>query len=501
MSLALVVSPTDSPALPCPSRVLVIGRHAGKANSNICGEYLHQCFLNGRPAYRKQGSPTVIRYCSLWMRWVIDSNGFGEGADCLAFAFETHSLSHPAHVELVWNVWEPTAGAHVVDMEVACIDAPSTITLVGRCPGRTANAANGRYEVSAVMHGRPLYVHSRGDLLIRYDIGMHRWLLCEGAIASSGAFAFADAAMSSHPGCLHLEWQFWEPSLKNWVPDPFTRTVVAPQLLHVIGRAHQAESSAMNGVYHLAGIQDGRPLYVKPGSQTLIRYSAASDRWLIDFDGLAEPSLLSRLYSLVFTRGDAQRSEHCAAHAESCGTQHPGDLSLHWHVWESKLGRHVVDSNVLVTTAPASFTVTGRDLRRENSEVNGEYTLAGTHCRRPIYQKPGSRTCICFWQQLGRWLIVPDSLSLYSAAAQGCVAWAESTSEAEHPGQASSGWHVYESTRGCYILDAFVTVSSRPVQCHKASESQRQVAKQGALPFDQWQGIGSSVRHAANFGA
>ena len=85
----------------------------------------------------------------------------------------------------------------------------------------------------------------------------------------------------------------------------------SPTLLHVIGRAWGAENARINGTYRLVGAHEGRPVYAKPGTHSVIRYSAKSDRWLIDCDGLQEPSIVSRLYQWVLNGAASAAGEIC----------------------------------------------------------------------------------------------------------------------------------------------------------------------------------------------
>eukprot|EP00913_Durusdinium_trenchii_P025880 g24286.t1 len=153
----------------CFPRVLhIFGRSSGRENSDIVGEYVQRGAVYGRPIYRQQGSTTVIRYWPPSRRWLIDREGLRESDVCVAFAAESLDLPHPAHPELIWCVWQSTAQAHVPDTEVIAVSGPRCVTIVGRAGGREKDLVNGQYHFSNVVHGRPMYIHSRGDLGLRY---------------------------------------------------------------------------------------------------------------------------------------------------------------------------------------------------------------------------------------------------------------------------------------------------------------------------------------------
>lgn len=437
-----------------PSMLRIFGRSTGRENSDIVGEYIQIGAAHGRPVYRQQGSTTVIRYWPPQKRWVIDREGLRESDVCVAFAAESLDWPHPAYPHLIWSVWETTAQAHVSDTQVIAISAPGCVTIVGRDEGRENNFVNGQYSFSTVCHGRPTYFHSRGDLCIRYVEEEHCWIIAVLGQDSSCCIAYAEASTFEHPGHIELDWVFWEPVHGRFCLDPRTRAVVAPTTVRVIGRPLQAENARINGSYILAGIMEGRPAYVQPGTRNLIRYSCRTDRWLLDPDGLMEPSLASRLYYWIF-RGDLNAAgERCAAFSDAGGSAHPGMSKLEWFVWESRCSRFLLDPQVRCTTAPLSIQVAGRAFSRENQFMNGEYLLAGTDLGRVFYQKLGTHTVIRFWPQRSRWLI--DGMGLQRTDA--CSAFADCLPDSEFPGDVCSVWYVYESTRGCHFSDAAIAV-------------------------------------------
>ena len=68
-------------------------------------------------------------------RWVIDREGLRESDTCVAFADDV-GCDHPANMELIWHVWESAAFGHLPDAEVAAVDSPATLSLVGRSSQR-----------------------------------------------------------------------------------------------------------------------------------------------------------------------------------------------------------------------------------------------------------------------------------------------------------------------------------------------------------------------------
>lgn len=439
-----------------PPRVLhVVGRHGARENSDLCGEYLLEGIHGGRAAYRKKGAATAIRFAPQVGRWVIDRQGFRDSDVVVAYADNSLNSDHPGRPELIWHIWEPRAQAHVADAEVAALDAPAMISLVGRARQLENFAACGEYQIYAVHHGRPMYKQKNGDVVLRYHSPEGRWLVSGFGAKGNVCSAFADGTGASHPGFAELQWNFWESKRNAFVTDPATRTLASPALLHIIGRAPDAENGAICGTYHLAGAQEGRPMYVQPGTQKVIRYSSKSDRWLIDCDGLQEPSLMSKLYQWILSGDASAASERCSAFAPARGTLHPGTSALEWQVWEARAARHTFDPLVRGTTASLAVRVTGRESQRENGDIVGEYVLAGTHGGRPAYVKSGTRIALRFWAPARRWVIDREGLR----NSDHCVAYADDPGESEHP-CIPGPWYVYESSRGCHLADTMVTVSS-----------------------------------------
>lgn len=437
----------DAPGAAPPRSLHLVGRAAARENGDICGEYVYAGLHHSRACYQKRGSATVIRYWPPMCRWVIDREGLRESDTCVAFADDV-GCDHPANMELIWHVWESAACGHLPDAEVAAVDSPATLSLVGRSSQRENHSINGEYELAAVHHGRPAYRQRNGEAVMRYHRPEKRWLIGAADARGNVCSAFAEGANALFPGAPGLHWHFWEAQRCSWLPDASVRTFDSPTLLHVIGRAGGAENARINGTYRLVGAHEGRPVYAKPGTHSVIKYSAKSDRWLVDCDGLQEPSLVSRLYQWALSGDASAAGEKCSAFAEAGGSPHPGSGALQWQVWESRAGRHKPDPAVRATTAPLALQVYGRDASRENGDISGEYLLVGAHNGRPAYLKSGTTHAIRFWPPMCRWVIDREGLR----NADTCVAFVDDPAEAEHPAGAGP-WHVFESSRGRHLPD------------------------------------------------
>ncbi|CAK0847695.1 unnamed protein product [Prorocentrum cordatum] len=321
---------SEGDAASCPRSMHVVGRSAGQENHDICGEYVHVGQHHGFAVYQKLGSATAIRYLRSMHRWVIDRAGVRESDVCVAWANDSVGSIHPARADLIWHVWDVTSQVHVMDANVVTFSAPAKITLVGRAANRENASANGEYTLAGVCHSRPLYQHRNGTAVLRFHSDEGRWLLSSVYDSGNVCCAFAEGDSMPHPGFPELQWHFWEPQVGKFSPDPATRTLTAPRMLHVMGRSAESGNARICGTYYLAGAWEGRSLYVQPGTQTVIRYSGKTDRWLIDCEGLAEPSLMSKLYHWILTGDTSAASERCTAHSQACGTQHPGFCDLQW---------------------------------------------------------------------------------------------------------------------------------------------------------------------------
>uniref|UniRef100_A0A7S4TAI7 Uncharacterized protein n=1 Tax=Alexandrium monilatum TaxID=311494 RepID=A0A7S4TAI7_9DINO len=445
-------------APPPPRTVRVLGRSKAQENSDICGEYALAGVHLGSAVYQKAGSSAAIRYWQPMRRWVIDREGIRESEVCVAYADDLEGLGHPAHAQLIWNVWDATAQAHLADPAVTVSDAPAVLSFVGRSVGCENSSAAGEYDLLEMCHGRPAYRHRGGPTVIRYHAPEDRWLLS--AVAESGnvCSAFAEAMGTPHPGFPELQWHFWEGKKNAFVLDPAVAALSAPALLHVVGRSPEAENARICGTYRLAGVYDGRPVYMRPDTRAVIRYAAKHNWWLIDCDGCAEPTLSSKLYQWILCGDAGAARDRCAAYCEALSSDHPGYSNLEWKVWDTRSGRHNADLWVRATTAPLMLRVSGRSAVRENGDIDGDYVLAGTHLGRPAYRRPGSSFAIRYWPAMRRWLIDREGLR----NADTCVAYAEGPAGAEHPASSGFQWFVYETSRGRHLADPSVTVSVPP---------------------------------------
>jgi len=438
-----------------PRALHVVGRTQDE-NHDICGEYYLIGTHLGRAAYVMQGSGAAIRFWPPMRRWVIDRHGLRDSDVCVAYADEQCSMDHPASDQpLIWHVWDSMRQAHVVDSGVMVIDAPTELTLVGRAFDNGKSNLQGSYNLVGVHHGRPLY-HSPTHL-IRYDNFESRWFVCEaGQMTSTCVCAYADGPHSQNPGDLSLMWNFWDIGQNKHVPNPTMKVMDAPPVVHVIGRRGDAENRRINGTYHLACAHDSRPLYVQPETSSTIYYCPKQDRWMIDCNDQAEEGLMSH-FSNWLIKGDWS-AQRCTAFAEAMGTTDPCSFQLDWHIFDSRSGRHLQDPDVRVTAAPIAVTFLGRELHRDNAEVNGNYLICGTHQGFPCYQKDECLDLFIAHASADRWMITRDL-----TRADNCLAYADSPVEVGHPVTTGMIWHVFEQTRGCFLPDQMlgVVVSAR----------------------------------------
>merc|ERR1719409_2550081 len=98
-------------------------------------------------------------------------------------------------------------------------------------------------------------------------------------------------------------------------------------MVEVYGRHPLKENAEVNGSYRLLGMHEGRPAYIKVGSNVVIRYLQEEDRWLLNTEGLLAGSTAN-------------------AFANANGTEHPGVTELQWHVWEEMEACHVLDTDI-----------------------------------------------------------------------------------------------------------------------------------------------------------
>jgi len=469
-------------SLAFPTTIRIVGRAANQENADICGEYVQKGMMHGRPVYGQEGNATVIRYLPTRRRWLIDRSGSHDGEVCVAFAADTKQFAHPGHTELIWSVFSAFTQTFEVDAQVISVAAPRSVTFLGRQQGRESEQVNGSYELFGVCHGRPSYLHSSGDFMIKYQKEGQYWMITAPNEAYGTCFAFAqDDGLNEHPGNADLMWSFFEPQMGAFLLDSAARMLIAPAKLTVMGRCSQMENDRVNGCYYLAGVIESKPVYVKPGTHHLIRFSARNgqNKWLIDVQGLAEPSVLSRLYYWILRGDPGAATESCAAFALAGDTDHPGYAVLEWQVWESSRRAFVLDPSVRTTIAPVSLQVCGRAEGRENSIINGEYVLVGSHNGRPAYMKRGSQIALRFWPPRSRWIIDNEGLRNTDA----CTAYLPCSLHSEHPGDACSVWHVYETARGDHLQDpsVFVATSTREGAIDEASagiDAEQQLVQQ-----------------------
>jgi len=439
----------------CPRSVRLIGRSPTKENSDICGEYIQAGEHLGRVVYVSHKTGMAIRWWQARERWVIDREGVRQSDVCVAYAAGADTV-HPADPQLLWHVWDSLTMAHVPDVDIISTDAPASLSFLGRGLNRENNVVNGEYDLVGAYHGLPAYLHRNGRIAIRFNAHERRWLLSQVDDTGNMCSAFTEAGCSRHPGEASLDWHFWELERRAFVPDPLAKAVVAPGMLHIVGRLLQAENARINGTYYLAGVKDKRPLYVKPGTHGVIRYSAKHDWWLIDCDGLEKPSIMTRLFHWILSGDSSAATDRCSAFAEARGTADPCHVDLEWHVWETRRGSHISDPCVRATIAPTMVQVRGRDAGRENGDITGDYEIAGTHLGRPAYQKRGSRMAIRYWPPMQRWVIDREGMRTTDT----CVAFADCPAT-EHPA-CDLVWHVYETARGCHLADLSVKIREAP---------------------------------------
>lgn len=432
-----------APAEP-PRVVTLVGRRRDRENQDLCGEY-HRisvpALVHGRPAYRMPGARTVIRYWPAADRWLVDRDGLREGDSCSAFS-EQAGAQHPAREDLLWRVWETPQQAFETDPDLAATAAPPAVQVVSRQPGSAQlgsdGALCGQYRLRAVRGGRAAYVMrgsgcTPGGCSIRFDPKSDRWLLDDHPEfrGADECVAYAEAWGSPSPGTPGLVWYSRDAATGRFAACGLV-SMVAPPAVELVGRSMAKENVIMNGTYHLFGLHEGRPGYMKAdGSGHAIRYWPKEERWLVDFDGF-------------------QDRDVCNAYAEAlAGCDHPAAPGTVWHVWESALGRHVADQSVCVASAPHWVRVSGRGAAKENSAINGEYALAAVVEGKAAYRKKGADHVLRYWPSEDRWII-----DLESGLLGGDIANAYADAKgADVPGSAVLLWHVWETAQGRHVAD------------------------------------------------
>lgn len=423
----------------CPVVVHVVGRATSRENADLIGEYRKVGIHHGRPAYRKPGTRTVIRYWSVADRWLIDREGLQESDICNAYA-EQGGARHPAVEELVWRVWESSHRCHVRDPELLVTAVPLQIQIVGRASGKENCDLNGEYKLIGLHQGRVAYIKEDKGHAIRYWAIGDRWLIdLEGLRDIDTCNGYTDARGTLHPGNPAFTWHVWDSTRGRHILDSCLQSLTAPRVIELVGREHPKENAAMCGTFHLVGMHAGRPAYVKAdGSRHAIRYWPREDRWLIDLDGL-------------------QNSDCCNGYAEAHGGfEHPGDGQLMWHIWETSRGRHLADPAVRTLVAPHTVVVSGRDPYKENCGMNGEYHIIGLIEGRPAYQQPETDYTVRYWPSEDRWLIDLEN-SIHGGDVANAYADARG---AEHPGNTDLLWYIWETSRGRHVSDEDVLLQA-----------------------------------------
>eukprot|EP00929_Paragymnodinium_shiwhaense_P071345 TRINITY_DN36282_c0_g2_i7.p1 TRINITY_DN36282_c0_g2~~TRINITY_DN36282_c0_g2_i7.p1 ORF type:complete len:474 (-),score=78.66 TRINITY_DN36282_c0_g2_i7:300-1721(-) len=431
-----------------PSMLHVFGRDQSSNNSDCCGEYRLHGLHEGRAIYRRSGNEMSIYFHTVSCRWVIDRAGISGGDVCVAFADDPAGGSHPCRADLVWNVWDETTGRFERDDMFCVLDSPPVVSIFGRSHGQENVSLIGTYDLIGVHHGKPMYRQRDGPFVIRFEAH-------QGEANNFAAFADVVPGAEQHPGCLELVWNIFDARRNGFSADLQTRALPVPGCVHLIGSHEDGRLGDLFGSYILAGTHDGAGLFVRPGTTSAIRYSARFDRWLLDLEALAQPSLMSRLYQWAFSGGSAD--DRCVAYATGCGERHPGCITLDWHVFDQRAGRHVPAPGVRSTSAPLTISVYGRQLPAPNAAMCGEYVLAGTCMGHAAYSKAGSSMAVVYNATNNYWTISTRGLAFTDE----CVAYTRYALTAEHPVGAGP-WNVYDAGRGTYSLDHNIGITEPP---------------------------------------
>lgn len=381
----------------------------------------------------------------------MDRGGVRDSNVCVGFAFQIQGCAHPACDDLAWHIWDAAQQKHVADERVFATDAPDVLAFIGRRCERENAMVNGKYELRGMGNGRPIYKHVTGALVIWCDVENRRWVISDPSdVGMSNSMAFADDFDLRKPDA-NLQWKFWEPQSSDFIVDPNAGLVDAPDVVHILGRDLSMEVARINGTYHLAGVNDGRPMYVQPGTQGVIRYSPRNDKWLIDLHGLAHPSLLNRLYQWVLTGDGEDAKDKCSAWAKANSCNHPGQLDLKWNVWESTLGKFIQDEHVMATSAPMTVQVNRRQRGGDNYDIVGEYHFDGIFSQLPFYRKRDTQICLYF-SSTGRWVV--DAKGIGDTGV--CVAFVDGKSG--DPTRTHAPWNIFNSERGAFLPDMHMSV-------------------------------------------
>ncbi|CAK9039478.1 unnamed protein product [Durusdinium trenchii] len=267
-----------TPSMAVPASLRLLGRAGGLENSDICGYYVHSGWNEGHATYLQVGSHTALMFrrgC-----WVIDRQGVQDSEMAVAWAKDNGALAPTASTFGPWFIWSESAQDFLADANLIAIDAPD-VTFISR-----RSDISGEYHFAGLSDGSPYYAN--GDMLIRYHSEGRKWLVAGTEHKGNNCIAFAEAQDTPHPGFAFLKWHVWNGATGQWNADANCHCLAAPSVIHVLGRHAQACNARICGSYHLAGLREGRPLYLLPGKKAVIRYASETDRWLIDFEALAE---------------------------------------------------------------------------------------------------------------------------------------------------------------------------------------------------------------------
>eukprot|EP00930_Biecheleria_cincta_P027939 TRINITY_DN19519_c0_g1_i1.p1 TRINITY_DN19519_c0_g1~~TRINITY_DN19519_c0_g1_i1.p1 ORF type:complete len:491 (+),score=87.42 TRINITY_DN19519_c0_g1_i1:33-1475(+) len=442
-----------------PSSFHVLGRPAPSENSDICGEYVRVDDQHSRLCYQQKGTGTALIWHEDVHRWVITRHGFSNPEICVAYAVDHHGLGVTSQ-QLEWRVWQESSSSFEPATEMAAVDAPSKLVMIGS----SRSSCHGEYKIAGIYHGKAYFQKSDGsDFFLRYHQPEARWLLsrkehfgqnlCVGF--GEAVRGVAAAQLPCHEG---LSWHFFEENA-GFRHDPNARAIAAPCEIQILGRNPQAVQASINGSYVLAGVHEGRPLYVKPGTQTALRYSAKNDMWLIDCEAFKDkPGVIGRFFHWL-TTGVAFDTDRCNAFCQAGASTDPAKLDLEWQVLESG-NRFIFDPAVRCSSAPRAIRIEGREEENsENGDIGGNYDLVGLHLGWPAYQKRGSQLAVRYWPQRKWWIIDRGGIR----DSQSGVAYAKASPNAQHPAEGGTmDWQVFVGSRASFQKDPAIRVVVPP---------------------------------------
>lgn len=440
---------TSAAAEGVPEKVTLVAGSVAKGG--IYNEYVFSYMYNGRAVYKVAGTSYAMYYASTG-RWVIDPCGVSDSEIYVAVAHDTHvvaadtpSRKHPCFPDLVWQLFDAAAHVWQEDRRVAVLDAPSLCSVAGGSP-----CVGGEYELVGMHLGRPSYQQKGGNATLMYH-EHKRWMLYTGS-GDGDSHAFCEAQESFHPGAPGLTWHTWDAEGKAFRASAHFGVVAdAPLRVHLLAGPASLDavaSSPLRGTYVLAGAYAGYPYYWRPGTQTVLRHAIRDDRWLIDMDALAEPSLLSKFQRLLGGEAGGD-SDRCNAFADACGSKHPGHPGLEWQTVDSRSTRFVHDPWVRSTTAPLLVKVRGE------SSLD-DYSAIGSFDGRIVYQKVGANRFLRYHSLSQRWLL---TASLSDSPDCPCSAYAERARETP---LGAGPWHMRDPARGTFYQSQHLAVVAHP---------------------------------------